>query len=125
MIQEKEKLLNQKIKQSIDEFTNSPLRSLFSVLLDIPFYNNIIAQNNIDNAKINFMQINKTQILRAFLTLTKIQDLLLSQKKNEEAYERFSNEFYSIIPQNYLNRRPPRINNYLRLKEKVKLVELL
>lgn len=73
-------------------------------------------------------KLSATQVAKGFETLQKIEDLLDRGVKDSREYERYSNEFYSIIPVIFGNKVDPKkflIDDYVKLNDRKDLLGVM
>jgi len=103
----------------------SSIKDLMSLIWDLKRMQRTMKEMNIDPEKCPLGRLSKDQIQKGFVILGRIQDVLISGKKNEDALTRLSNEFYTAIPQSYGMHKPPIINHITKISQKTTLLESL
>lgn len=103
----------------------TPIQSLMKLIFDIESMQNYLLEMKIDPKKMPLVLISKDLIKEGFQILTKIQQEIENKSNNRDIFLSHSNQFYTLIPQDYGGRRPPMIDNTDLLKEKTELLQTL
>ncbi len=121
----------EELKKAMEEAWKRPSRlqpevaDIMGVVWDLKRMQRTMHELNFNPEKFPLGKLSKAQIQRGFAILGKIQEVLLSGKRNEDKLLRLTNKFYTEIPQNYGMKKPPMINYVQRLREKIQLLEAL
>lgn len=82
---------------------------------------------NIDVDKMPIGHMNKEYIVRAYKVLKDIENMLLSGTVGgkENQINQLTNDFYTLIPHNFGIKKATIIDHLLRVKEKLKALDIL
>lgn len=86
----------------------------------------VMADLNLDVERLPMGRLQREQISRCYYILGQIEKLLLSVGENKgHLVNSLSTDFYSIIPHNYGVKKPVMIDHLLRVKDKLRMLDML
>jgi hypothetical protein len=85
------------------------------------------SEMSLDVERLPLGRLQRDQIIKCYKILNSIAKILLSQEKGkqEAVVNSLSMDFYQIIPHNHGIRKPVMIDHLLRIKEKIRMLEIL
>ena len=102
----------------------SQIQSLMRLIFDIDSMNEFMMEMKIDPKKMPLGLLSPELIQQGYKILTAIQELLESNG-NKDFLVSHTNQFYTLIPQDFGGRRPPLIDSTEMVKEKTILLQTL
>eukprot|EP01087_Luapelamoeba_hula_P005895 TRINITY_DN1594_c2_g1_i2.p1 TRINITY_DN1594_c2_g1~~TRINITY_DN1594_c2_g1_i2.p1 ORF type:complete len:1110 (+),score=268.26 TRINITY_DN1594_c2_g1_i2:108-3437(+) len=101
------------------------VQGLVSLLFDIQMMKNTLVEMEIDLKKMPLGKLTKEQIKDGYEALTEIQNALDSASRSATALLDSTNKFYTIVPHDFGDEKPPLIDNTDLLKKKLELLDTL
>ncbi|EDQ88218.1 uncharacterized protein MONBRDRAFT_26401 [Monosiga brevicollis MX1] len=105
-----------------------PVLELLRLIGDEKLMSNALLEMSIDTTKMPLGALSKRQLQEAYSVLTTISELLeadLSQSELELRLSSATNRFYTLVPHDFGEDRPPLIDSVVAIREKTALVETL
>jgi Poly(ADP-ribose) polymerase, regulatory domain len=82
-------------------------------------------ETNLDVARMPVGSVKREQIEKAMKILSEVVKLLLTNPGKELQFVQLTNDFLTVIPHNYGIKKAVNIDHLLRVKEKLKMLEML
>eukprot|EP00002_Diphylleia_rotans_P021112 TRINITY_DN410_c0_g1_i15.p1 TRINITY_DN410_c0_g1~~TRINITY_DN410_c0_g1_i15.p1 ORF type:complete len:760 (+),score=161.86 TRINITY_DN410_c0_g1_i15:47-2326(+) len=101
------------------------VHAIVSLICDIKIFTNSLIQYEIDVKKMPLGKLSIKLIKEAQGLLKKLEDEILTGKPRTPVIEQYSSDFYTTIPHNFGNTRPPAIKDLSALQAKAALLENL
>lgn len=101
------------------------LAEVVKVILDADMFKKEMAKHKVDTAKLPLGKLSKAQIAKGNSVLAKLKGELSKGKKNLPALQKYSSEFFTLIPHNFGWKKPQPIATMEEWNQKVELVNTL
>lgn len=102
---------------------DKPTQSLIKLLFDHDMFKDAMAKLNIDVKKMPLGKLSKTQIAKGFAVLEELEDAIKNKKRGD--IERFTSQFYTVVPHCFGRSRPPVIGDEETLRGKYDMLMIL
>jgi len=102
-----------------------PIKELMTLIFDIESMKRALVEFEIDLTKMPLGKISKSQIQKAYLILTEVQDMLRSNTGERIKFVDASNRFFTLIPHDFGMNVPPVLDNADLVKNKIEMLDSL
>ncbi|RNA22029.1 poly [ADP-ribose] polymerase 2 [Brachionus plicatilis] len=101
------------------------VQDILDLICNISEMESVLKEMKYDSKRAPLGKLSKSQIKAGYSVLKEIEDLLKNSKSSNNQYVELSNSFYTRIPHDFGMKVPTLINTSQKLREKLKLLELL
>uniref|UniRef100_A0A9J2QBA2 Poly [ADP-ribose] polymerase n=1 Tax=Ascaris lumbricoides TaxID=6252 RepID=A0A9J2QBA2_ASCLU len=102
------------------QILDSKTAALVKFIFDVDMFSEALTTMEIDINKMPLGKLSKSQIVKGFTVLEKIESVLNNESRGD--LTELSSQFYTIIPHAFGRRRPPTINTAEALRSKLDLL---